>query len=96
VLGCTEYELASDQIAAAVPGAVMFGSARAVAAQALRRILPSRAARDADRPGTVRVLLSGRLSALPPAALRYPEGRLLAPLVQVSEPEATTSSTITH
>ncbi|MBO0837910.1 MAG: aspartate/glutamate racemase family protein, partial [Actinobacteria bacterium] len=34
VLGCTEYELAADQIAAAVPGAVTFGSAGAVAAQA--------------------------------------------------------------
>ena len=33
------------------------------------------------RLGVVRVLLSGRLSRLPQAALRYPEGRLLAPLV---------------
>ena len=38
VLGCTEYELASDRIAAAVPGAVTYGSALAVAAQVLRRI----------------------------------------------------------
>jgi glutamate racemase len=38
VLGCTEYELVADRIAAAVPGAVPFGSAAAVAAQALRRI----------------------------------------------------------
>src|SRR5215469_16312735 len=38
VLGCTEYELAADQIAAAVPGAATFGSASAVAAQALRRV----------------------------------------------------------
>ncbi len=30
--------------------------------------------------GTVRVLLSGRQAGLPAAALRYPEGRLLAPL----------------
>src|SRR5215472_16512807 len=37
VMGCTEYELAADQIAPAVPGAVLFGSAAAVAAQALRR-----------------------------------------------------------
>ena len=96
VLGCTEYELASDQIAAAVPGAVMFGSARAVAAQALRRIPAARATGDPGRRGTVRVLLSGRLSALPPAALRYPEGRLLAPLVQVSEPNAATSPAVTH
>ncbi|MGB6457968.1 MAG: aspartate/glutamate racemase family protein, partial [Streptosporangiaceae bacterium] len=34
VLGCTEYELAADRIRAAVPGAVTFGSAEAVAAQA--------------------------------------------------------------
>ncbi len=37
VLGCTEYELAAGEIAAALPGATLFGSAAAVAAQALRR-----------------------------------------------------------
>ncbi len=37
VLGCTEYELAADLISAAVPGTALFGSASAVAAQALRR-----------------------------------------------------------
>lgn len=37
VMGCTEYELAADLIGAAVPGAVLLGSAAAVAAQALRR-----------------------------------------------------------
>jgi glutamate racemase len=37
VLGCTEYELAAELIAPAVPGALLFGSAIAVAAQALRR-----------------------------------------------------------
>lgn len=37
VMGCTEYELAADQISAAMPGAALFGSATAVAAQALRR-----------------------------------------------------------
>jgi len=37
VLGCTEYELAADQIGAAVPDAILFGSAAAVASQALRR-----------------------------------------------------------
>jgi glutamate racemase len=37
VLGCTEYELVADRIRAAMPGAVPFGSAAAVAAQALRR-----------------------------------------------------------
>ena len=37
VLGCTEYELAADLIAAALPGVTLFRSAPAVAAQALRR-----------------------------------------------------------
>jgi len=37
VLGCTEYELAADQIGAAVPDTILFGSASAVASQALRR-----------------------------------------------------------
>ena len=37
VLGCTEYELAADQIGAAVPDAILFGSSAAVASQALRR-----------------------------------------------------------
>src|SRR5215472_4976410 len=46
VLGCTEYELAADQIAAAVPGAATFGSASAVPPQALRR---APAATDAAR-----------------------------------------------
>jgi glutamate racemase len=101
VLGCTEYELAAALIAAALPGATLFGSAAAVAAQALRRAgargdgevqppgTPGRAGRagsGADLPGTpgragtVRVLLSGRRADLPDAALRYPEGRLLARL----------------
>jgi glutamate racemase len=118
VLGCTEYELVTDQIREAVPGVVTFGSAEAVAAQALRRIPAASAVagngsgdlrpgdlRPGDlrpganrdpavelasgpaaeptdgRTGAVRVLLSGRPSGLPPAALRYPEGRLLAPRV---------------
>jgi glutamate racemase len=120
VLGCTEYELAADRISLAFPGAVTFGSAIAVAAQALRRTpgdtapavarpavarpavarpavahpslaqpsigqpsvaQPSVAQPSAAQLGTVRVLLSGRPAGLPPAALRYPEGRLLAPLV---------------
>jgi glutamate racemase len=92
VLGCTEYELAADRISHAVPGAVTMGSATAVAAQALRRA-PAGAAHTAGTArvagsGTVWVLLSGRLAAMPPAALRYPEGRLLAPLVQVMPPAA--------
>jgi glutamate racemase len=92
VLGCTEYELVGDQIRQALPGVVTFGSAAAVAAQALRRIpggldpLPVGTA-----SGSVRVLLSGRPAGLPTAALLYPQGRLLAPLVvpaDLTEPVA--------
>jgi glutamate racemase len=43
VMGCTEYELAADQIRMAMPDVVLFGSAAAVAAQALRRALQARA-----------------------------------------------------
>jgi glutamate racemase len=94
VLGCTEYELVADRIGAAVPGAVTLGSAAAVAAQALRRAAalgaglqasPDRADGQARRLGTVHVLLSGRPATLPPAAARYREGRLLAPLVAVPD-----------
>jgi glutamate racemase len=85
VLGCTEYELAAARIAAAVPGVAMLGSAPAVVAQALRRIGQEPVPAGESRPGTVRVLLSGRPSALPDAALLYPEGRLLAPLVVVPD-----------
>jgi glutamate racemase len=104
VLGCTEYELAAGAIATALPGVTLFGSAAAVAAQALRRAgaragsgagsppgTPRRAGARAGsgtgsppgtprRTGTVRVILSGREADLPDAALRYPEGRLLARL----------------
>jgi glutamate racemase len=98
VLGCTEFELAAAQISAAVPGAVTFGSAGAVAAQALRRV-PSRSdvARSPGEPsGAVRVLLSGQPSALPPAAFRYPEGRLLAPLVMTDDPERMPGTAVTR
>jgi glutamate racemase len=74
VLGCTHYELVGDRIAAAVPGARLYGSADAVAAQALRRIGAAPAA-GGDRTGTVTVLLGGeRAERLPEAALAYPEG----------------------
>ena len=89
VVGCTEYELAAERISQAVPGAVTFGSAGAVAAQALRRIPAGPHANStpasSDRTATVRVLLSGRLAPLPPAALRYHEGRLLAPMVVLTD-----------
>jgi glutamate racemase len=79
VLGCTEYELVADRIQAALPEAAAFGSAQAVAAQALRRGgdegAPSRLS-----VGELRVLLSGRPGRLPRAALRYQEGRLLTAL----------------
>lgn len=79
VLGCTHYELVEDVIRAAVsdiaaPGLLFFGSADAVAAQALRRI--GGAARTTGS-GRVTVLHAGREAALPTAAARYAEGRLL-------------------
>jgi glutamate racemase len=83
VMGCTEYELAADQISVAVPGAALFGSAAAVAAQALRRIAQSGhfvGPPEGDSIGTLSVLLSGRPSGLPPAALQYRQGRELAML----------------
>lgn len=102
VLGCTEYELAADLIGAALPGTAQFGSAAAVAAQALRRAgagahdpgraplsTPADGAAAPLRParrGTLQVLLSGRPADLPSAALRYPAGRLLAGLAQAPPP----------
>jgi glutamate racemase len=89
VLGCTEYELAAGRIGAALPGATLYRSAAAVAAQALRRAAAGAERTDghSGRTGTVRVLLSGRRAELPAAALRYPEGRLLAALAADREPE---------
>jgi glutamate racemase len=98
VLGCTEYELAADKIGVAVPDAVTFGSAAAVAAQALRRV-PAElgtAGPGDPRPGTVRVLLSGRPAGLPAAALCYPEGRLLAPLVLAEDQEPIADSAVSR
>ncbi|WP_010476037.1 glutamate racemase [Streptomyces somaliensis] len=83
VLGCTHYELVEERIRGALRSVTgrdvaLYGSAGAVAAQALRRVgaapLPD------ARPGAeadLTVLLDGRPSALPAAALAYPEGRLL-------------------
>jgi glutamate racemase len=81
VLGCTEYELAAGEIAAALPGMTLFGSAAAVAAQALRRAGAGAGEPPTTRRATVHVILSGRPADLPAAALRYAEGRLLAGLV---------------
>ncbi|MFI1102774.1 glutamate racemase [Streptomyces melanogenes] len=81
VLGCTHYELVAERVRAAVrrpglsvPG--LYGSASAVAAQALRRV-GAEAAPDAAPTGSVTVLLSGRTATLPDPALGYPEGLLL-------------------
>lgn len=82
VLGCTHYELVATRIRAATtptapPPADLRGSAAAVAAQALRRA-GARPDPDAAPTGAVTVLRAGTPGALPPAALRYAEGRLLA------------------
>ncbi|MGA4843533.1 glutamate racemase [Streptomyces sp. G45] len=87
VLGCTHYELVAERIRAAVqqPGReplALYGSAGAVASQALRRIgrHPDAGASGAGGDGSLTVILSGREAPLPPAALSYAEGRaLLAP-----------------
>ncbi|AXI81128.1 glutamate racemase [Peterkaempfera bronchialis] len=84
VLGCTHYELVAGRIRAAVAGTAhpdlaLFGSADAVAAQALRRVAVSAPARvAATGGGTLRVILSGRESELPAEALRCAEGRFIA------------------
>jgi glutamate racemase len=77
VLGCTHYELVADRIRAAVsPGATLFGSAEAVAAQALRRI-GTRPAPAAPATGNLAVILSGRYAELPASAAAYEEGHAL-------------------
>lgn len=84
VLGCTHYELVAERIRTAVrpagrPPVTLYGSADAVAAQALRRIgvLPDPGATPAVDPADLTVLLSGREAELPPTAVTYAEGRLL-------------------
>ncbi|MER5745790.1 glutamate racemase [Streptomyces sp. NPDC002225] len=81
VLGCTHYELVGERIRAAVgrpglPPVALYGSAGAVAAQALRRI-GAEPAPSAESSGRVSVLVGGDLTDLPEAAPAYPEGRLL-------------------
>lgn len=81
VLGCTHYELIAGRIRAAVqrpgrPPLALYGTADAVAAQALRRIGKQPATGNAGA-GTLTVILSGRKEELPPAAWAYGEGRLL-------------------
>ncbi|MDH6136467.1 glutamate racemase [Kitasatospora sp. MAA4] len=79
VLGCTHYELVAERIRAAVaptadPAVVFFGSAEAVAAQALRRI----ATVTSTGTGSLTVLSSGRPGTLPAAAGHYLQGRALS------------------
>lgn len=81
VLGCTHYELVERHIREAVqrpgrPPLALYGSADAVAAQALRRI-GEQPAPEAPAQGNLTVILSGREAALPAAALTYEEGRQL-------------------
>lgn len=83
VLGCTHYELVAEHIRAAVADSAhgelaLFGSADAVAAQALRRAEPAASERGATTGGgTLRVILGGREGELPEQALRFAEGRSL-------------------
>ncbi|MFE9426574.1 glutamate racemase [Kitasatospora sp. NPDC006697] len=81
-LACTHYDLIGPRIRTAfrlagreVP--VLHGTAPRLAAAALKALgLPPRS--DAPATGGVTSLRSGRLEGLPPAALAYPEGRLLS------------------
>lgn len=82
VLGCTHYELVASQIRASLhrPSLItpiLRGSADAVAAQALRRLSGRPGAATAGA-GSLTVLLSGRESQLPAAALTYPAGAYIA------------------
>ncbi|MQS35766.1 glutamate racemase [Streptomyces katsurahamanus] len=77
VLGCTHYELVAEHIRAAVGRSVeLFGSAGAVASQALRRI-GAEPAPHAAPTGGLTVLFSGRVSALSAQAASYAEAGLL-------------------
>jgi glutamate racemase len=86
VLGCTHYELVAGRIRGALrrsglPPVVLHGSAGAVAAQTLRRLVDGTA--PAGPSGTrLTVLHGGHESALAGSALAYAEGRLLAAVSQ--------------
>lgn len=79
VLGCTHYELLHTEVRAALgltpDELTLYGSARAVAVQAVRRAAPAAVA--VPGTGSLLVLRSGRTEPLPPTALHYPEGRAL-------------------
>ena len=85
VLGCTHYPLVADLITERLPaGVTLFDSARAVAAQTLRRI--DALGRDVGGGGTVSVLVSGRPGALPASAGVYADGReLVVPVRSVED-----------
>jgi glutamate racemase len=84
VLGCTHYELVADRVQASVAARAdarleLFGSAYAVAAQAVRRVETATPHRSAVLGGrSLTVVLSGRDGGTPAEALRYAEGRLVA------------------
>ncbi|BBB01512.1 putative glutamate racemase [Actinacidiphila reveromycinica] len=93
VLGCTHYELVADRVCAAFrrsgrPPVVPYGTAAAVAAQALRRI-GARPVPDSPAVGGLRVVHSGRPAALPAAALAYAEGRAVHAGAAVTAARAT-------
>ncbi|WP_106580926.1 glutamate racemase [Murinocardiopsis flavida] len=87
VIGCTHYDLVAERISAALGEPALFSAAEAVTAQTLRRLgaSPDPAA---AATGTLTVLASGRPAALPPAALGYPAGRLLADSGAAARPGA--------
>lgn len=76
VLGCTHYPLVADEIMASLPPAVrMYDSADAVAAQTLRQV---DAVGVSPGAGALSVFLSGCPGSLPPQALSFEAGRVLA------------------
>jgi glutamate racemase len=89
VLGCTHYELVAARIGEALPGALLYGSADAVAAQVLRRVArpeqPGQGGQGhnggpgtALRNGRLEVLQGGRPAELPAVARMYLQGALPA------------------
>lgn len=90
VLGCTHYDLVSERIHQVLgSGVTLFSAAGAVATQTLRR-LGQTAAPAAPPTGSVLVLASGSATQLPPAALFYPAGALLAAATLTTEPDSAT------
>ncbi|WP_446225535.1 glutamate racemase [Nocardia sp. IBHARD005] len=79
VLGCTHYPLVIDAIVAALPDGVrLFDSAKAVAAQTLRKM--DELGRPTTGTGIVTVRTSGRPGELPSGAATFESGRLLGAL----------------